>query len=174
LAFDFATESPDAGWNGYWNYDSWAVDQTPVAAPPDAGSDSGALDLSAALSGKTFTYWATTTQQRPDGGMLSRNPTDQDFVPIIPVAKDVVVFADDGSTAQVTSVKNEHSPMTGTRTSTDQGKWSYGLMPPTGGRLTVWLSGTTILASRVLYGSGVPVIYSDRGELRGNQITGSP
>ena len=139
----------------------------------DGGIDSDAPDpLGAALSEKTLTYWATSEQRRPDGGgMLSRNPSDQDFAAITPVAEDVLVFSTDATTVRMTAIPPDGGvplgvPRTGTRTATDQGKWSYQLAPATGGRLVVWLSGTTILASKTLYGSGVPVTESTRGELR--------
>jgi hypothetical protein len=150
---------------------SGGISTEPIA---DGGMDSDAPDLlGAALSEKTLNYWATSEQKRPDGGMLSRNPSDQDFVAIAPVAEDVLVFSSDASTVQMTSIQRDGGvpvgvPWTGTRTATDQGKWSYQLAPATGGRLVVWLSGTTILASKILYGSGVPVTESTRGELRGN------
>jgi hypothetical protein len=37
-----------------------------------------------------------------------------------------------------------------------------------GGELLVWSSGTTIYAWETVYGSGLPVISSTRGELRAN------
>ncbi len=58
--------------------------------------------------------------------------------------------------------------MAGTRTSTDQGKWTYSLAYFAGGELLVWSSGTTIYAWETVYGSGLPVISSTRGELRAN------
>jgi hypothetical protein len=138
----------------------------------DAGIDSDVLDLGTILSEKTLTYWVTSEQRRPDGGMLSRNPSDQDFVATTPVAADVVVFSTGASIVQMTAIPRPGVPvgvpLTGTRTATDLGKWSYQLAPAPSGRLVVWLSGTTILASKTLYGSGVPITESTRGELRSN------
>jgi hypothetical protein len=88
-------------------------------------------------------------------------------VAITPVAEDVLVFSTDASTVQMTGIQPP-VPRTGTRTATDQGKWTYRLAPPPGGLLDVWLSGTTILASKTLFGSGNPITESTRGELRGN------
>jgi len=72
------------------------------------------------------------------------------------------------STLEMTNLQRPGVLQTGTRTATDQGKWTYGVAPGTGGRLVVWLSGTAILATKTLYGSGVPVTESTRGELRDN------
>ncbi len=139
----------------------------------DGGTDGDAMDLGAILSEKTLTYWATSRQRPPDGGYLSRTPSDQDFIAITPVAEDILVFYTDASALEMTAIPRPGVPaggvpLTGTRTTTDQGKWTYRLTPATGGRLVVWLSGTTILASKTLYGSGVPVTDSSRGELRSN------
>jgi len=146
---------------------------TPPEPIADGGTDSDILDLGAVLSEKTLTYWATSEQKRPDGGLLSRNPSDQDFVATTPVAEDVLVFSTDATTVEMTAIPRPGVPVglpprTGTRTATDLGKWSYQLAPAPSGRLVVWLSGTAILASKTLYGSGVPVTESTRGELRSN------
>jgi hypothetical protein len=148
----------------YWSWDYWAVNQTPVETP----SDGGTLDLATALSGKTLTYWATAEWRRPDGGSLGFIPADQDYVTVTPYAKDVMVFSDDGSTLQMTTIQGVGASVAGTRTSTDQGKWAYRLAYFASGELVVWISGTTIYALETQYGSGLPVISATRGELRAN------
>ena len=150
------------------NFDYWAVNQTPVPPPSDGGTDSGTLDLETALCGKTLTYWVTTEWGPSDGGFRTFVPAEQDYVTVTPYAKDSVVFSADGSAVQVTAVQGGSAPVAGTRTSTDQGRWTYRLEYFAGGELVVWSSGTTILASETRYGSGVPVIESTRGELRAN------
>jgi hypothetical protein len=148
--------------------DGGDVNRTPPAPPSDAGADGGPLDLATALHGKALTYWVTTEWRRSDGGSPSLIPAEQDYVTVTPYAKDVVVFSADGSTLQLAAVQDGSAPVTGTRTSTDQGKWTYRLAYFAGGELVVWSSGATIYASETQYGSGLPVIGSTRGELRGN------
>jgi hypothetical protein len=163
-----------------------AVADSPVGASPEAGilrpdgavdggdagtaccSDSGTLDLETALYGKTMTYWVTTEWGRSDSGFRTLLPAEQDYVTVTPYAKDVVVFSANGSAAQVTAVQGGSRPVAGTRTSTDQGRWTYSLAYFAGGELVVWISGTTIYALETEYGSGLPVIESTRGELRAN------
>jgi hypothetical protein len=144
-------------------------DEVSQPAPADGGEDGAAFDLATVLPGKTLIYWITAAQQRPDGGgFLSRTPNDQDFAAVAPVRSDTVIFSDDGSSLQIAGVQPGSFPRTGTRISTDGGKWSYSLRPAPGGRFDVWIAGNKMAASKLIPGSGVPVIESDRGELRDN------
>jgi hypothetical protein len=148
------------------------------ATAKDAGADAEALS-SAALAGKTFVFWVDREWMHslPDG---ARNPypPEGEFAPVTPEPRYEVTFSNDGG--EVTLIALQPDGGSGmscglpcTLELSDAGYVRIGgsliYSGPMGGiwgDLGVWEDDSRIQAEVVQQGSGLPLIYDWRGELR--------
>ncbi len=120
------------------------------------------------LFGNNFAFKVDEIADHPDPSLLYQGSIpDQFYLPTDgPTYR--VSFSSDGSTVTISGTPDP--TVTGTRTdaAADPNTVQYFLNDGTfaGGRFAVWIEGETFKAEYSLYGSGLPVLKSERGSLR--------
>jgi hypothetical protein len=112
--------------------------------------------------------WALRVDRVWNGGAVTGSPTtiqftDADYQPVSNGMTYTVVVS-----AQATVVTiNGQTVFTGARAAADAEKATYSLDQGTfaGGRFVVWMVSSGLQAELTLYGSGVPIVKSERGAL---------
>jgi hypothetical protein len=147
--------------------------QPPVDALAEAAADvreawppgAGVADI---LYGHTFTYWVLRKWIRATPSSLP--PSDSEMVSIVPEPHFTVRFSADGASITLAPVADAAVPSTsalsGTRTETTVITATYLITTATGGNFVAWINAFPAAAAVTIYGSGLPVIYATRGELR--------
>jgi hypothetical protein len=148
----------------------------------DTGAYDGGLSPTA-LADRTFVLWVDREWMRwgPDGGVNqtpSWFPPDSQYAPVPPEARFDVTFSSDAAKVALTALQRDGgSGMSCRPTCTltlsssafvpfDASLLYSGAMGPAGGHLLVWQDGSRIEAEVQQNGSGLPILYSWRGELR--------
>jgi hypothetical protein len=151
----------------------WCATVSLSAACGDAGLRTGAPAGDAAIATTltladftdgTWVLSVDRTLRANPGISLPMQPlTEQDYEPASPKTEHTVTVSMKGLQVSV-----DQPPRVGDRVSANGSQLSFDLQTGTfaGGRFLVWQASGGLQAELTIYGSGVPVASSERGELR--------
>ena len=114
------------------------------------------------LQGKEFILVVNRISVHPDVQLPSENLTEKNFNPIEFTSEYEVSFSEDLQTIYLS-----RDSISGTIVSEDESQRLYDLKAGlfAGGRFIVWIVNDGFEAEYTVYGSGVPIIQSERGKL---------
>jgi hypothetical protein len=135
-----------------------------TARSGDAGGDAAAPASLASFVDGPWRLEVDRAWHDPGSGIrLPSDPLDEsDYQPVRPTAVYQVVLSEAGTTVTVGT-----TPYTGTRDATSSDRVTFKLSTGTfaGGRFVVWPGKTSLQAELTIYGSGRPIVSSERGAL---------
>lgn len=130
----------------------------------DAGSDATTPTSLASFVDGAWKLEADRAWRHPDGGVtLPTDPlSESDYQPLTPTKVYQVVLSNAGTTVTVGT-----TPYSGTRAAMSSDLVTFDLSTGTfaGGRFVVWPAQTNLQAELTIYGSGIPIVSSERGAL---------
>jgi len=114
------------------------------------------------LAGNEFVLITDRIAQHPDVQFPYDTLTESDYIPLQPQKEYSVLFSVDGTEVTISD------SISGTRISNGSECSKYDITDGlfAGGRFLAWKNDNRYEAEFTIYGSGVPVIRSERGELR--------
>jgi hypothetical protein len=136
-----------------------------VGGGTDGGpvADAGWSVLSAVM-GMSFVYWENRVWQA--GGVMTMPLAESSYQSVAQTALYTANFSIDATMLTLTSVSSGGPSYVGTlvpSSSLQRPQWD--LKAFAGGTFTVWAAGTQLNADVTIFGSGVPVVSSNRGVL---------
>ncbi len=120
-----------------------------------------------ALSGAGFVLEVDRIADHPDSVTFPFDPLDESaYVPVENGTLYDLSFSGDGTSVSILGTTSEE-PMIGYRSRLETDVVEYDLQEGlfAGGRLVVWVDEDRLAAELTIYGSGMPIIQSERGEL---------
>jgi hypothetical protein len=132
-----------------------------------AGGDAATPASLASFVDGAWSFEADRTWHSQGSGVTRpSDPLDEsDYQPLTPTTVYRVVLSGAGTTVTIGT-----APYAGTRTATSWDAVTFELSTGTfaGGRFAVWPGQTSLQAELTIYGSGVPIVSSERGTLTPN------
>jgi hypothetical protein len=125
-------------------------------------NDAAAFSL---LSDHTFMLTVDRVAQGPDVQFPHDSLIESDYTPTTEEIRYEITFSENGQTVAIESIENE--TVTGERSNDGETSKRYELDEGlfAGGRFIIWISNGHFEAEYTVYGSGVPIIRSERGKL---------